>query len=274
MVDPQIISILLGLFVGLVLALTGAGGSVIAVPLLAFFLNLSILQAAPIGLIAVTFAAAIGAIQGLRAGIVRYKAAALMAAFGVALAPAGVWFAHRIPNQWLHLVFSIVLIAVAWRIWKQDLATPTIAEENPAFACAVNPATSKLFWTASCTKRLITVGSLSGFLSGLLGVGGGFVIVPTLRKFSNLALNAIVATSLAIIALVSAVSVASYMLHGQINWQIAMPFMLATATGMLAGRTLAGKLSSQFTQRSFAILAWLIAAMLIYQWVNITLFGS
>ena len=274
MVDPQIISILLGLFVGLVLALTGAGGSVIAVPLLAFFLNLSILQAAPIGLIAVTFAATIGALHGLQAGIVRYKAAALMAAFGVLLAPAGVWFAHRIPNQWLHLVFSVVLIAVAWRIWKQDLTTSTKAEENPAFACAVNPATSKLFWTASCTKRLIAVGSLSGFLSGLLGVGGGFVIVPTLREFSNLALNAIVATSLAIIALVSAVSVASYMLHGQINWQIAMPFMLATATGMLAGRTLAGKLSSQFTQRSFAILAWLIAAMLIYQWVNITLFGS
>lgn len=274
MLDPLIISILLGVFVGFVLALTGAGGAILAVPLLAFFLNLTILQAAPIGLTAVTFAATIGAIHGLRAGIVRYKAATLMAAFGVLFAPVGVWAAHRLPNQWLNLVFSVVLMVVAWRIWRQGHAAPAVTEDNPSFACAVNPATSKLFWTASCTKRLIAVGAVSGFLSGLLGVGGGFVVVPTLRKFSNLALNAIVATSLAIIALVSAVTVVSYMLHGQIIWQIAIPFTFATAMGMLVGRTLAGRFSSQFTQRSFAMLAWLIAAVLIYQWAEITWFGS
>jgi len=274
LLDPLIISILLGLFVGFVMALTGAGGSILAVPLLAFCLNLSLLEAAPIGLTAVTFAATIGAIHGLRAGIVRYKAATLMAAFGVLFAPLGVWLAHRLPNQWLNLIFSVVLMVVAWRTWRRDLATPTMTEDNPSLACAVNPATSKLFWTASCTKRLIAVGGLSGFLSGLLGVGGGFVVVPTLRKFSNLGIDAIVATSLAIIALVSAVSVASYLLHGAMNWLIAIPFMFATAFGMLAGRTLAGKLSSQYTQRSFAVLAWLIATVLIYQWAKIMLFGN
>lgn len=265
MFDPLIVSILLGLFVGFVLALTGAGGAILAVPLLAYFLNLSILQTAPIGLIAVMFAATIGAVQGLRAGDVRYKAAVLMATFGVMLAPAGVWFAHRVPNQWLSLIFSAVLIFVAWRMWMQSQLTAEMNEEKSAPVCAVNPATSKLFWTASCTRRLITVGSLSGFLSGLLGVGGGFVIVPTLSSVSNLEMKSIIATSLTIIALVSAVSVGSYLLHGDINWKIAFPFSLATAFSMLAGRIFAGKLSNQFTQRSFAILAWLIAVLLIIQ---------
>ena len=81
MFDATIISIAIGLFIGLVLALTGAGGSILAIPLLVFGLNLSLTQAAPIALLAVMLASSIGAIQGLHKGIVRYKTALLMASF-------------------------------------------------------------------------------------------------------------------------------------------------------------------------------------------------
>ena len=259
MLDPQIISILLGLFVGFVLALTGAGGTVIAVPLLAFSLHLSIAAAAPIGLLAVALAASIGAFQGMRAGIVRYKAATLIASCGILFAPFGVWVAHRTPNAVLSVIFAVVLLFVSWRMWQQSTQAETLNNPKIAPACAVNPATSKLFWTARCTQWLIVTGSFAGFISGLLGVGGGFVIVPTLKKFSNLALQSIVATSLAVVALVSTVSVAAYLYHQQMHWQIAVPFTLATIAGMLAGRMFSGKISNQIVQRGFSFLAGFVA---------------
>lgn len=263
MLDPLMISVALGLFVGCILALTGAGGSILAVPLLAFSLHLSMAEAAPIGLLAVMVAAITGAVQGLSIGIVRYKAALLIAAMGIACAPVGVWLAHRAPNQVLTLVFAAVLTYVAWRMWQQSAQISALDEAKLAPACAVNPATSKLFWTAPCTHRLIATGSLAGFLSGLLGVGGGFVIVPTLRQVSNLEMKSIVATSLAVVALVSATGVIAYLSHGGMQWKIALPFTLATVVGMLAGRLLEGKLSNQATQRGFAVLAFSIAMMML-----------
>ena len=257
------ISIGLGLFVGLVLALTGAGGSILAIPLLAIFLHLNMTQAAPIGLLAVMLAASVGAVQGLRIGIVRYKAATLIAACGLLLAPIGVWLAHQMPNSLLSLVFVAVLAFVAWRMWQQSSSMADAETEKPAPACAVNPATSRLFWTAPCTHRLIATGSLAGFLSGLLGVGGGFVIVPTLHKVSNLEMRTIVATSLAVVALISATSVVSYWVHRQIDWAIAWPFTIAAIVGMLVGRLLSGQISNQMTQRGFSVLAGLVALVML-----------
>jgi uncharacterized protein len=261
--DISIISVLLGMFVGLVLALTGAGGSIFAIPLLVFGLNLSITQAAPIALLAVMCAASVGAIQGLQQGIVRYKAALLIAAFGIALAPLGVWLAKRAPTQLLGLIFAAVLIYVAARMWLQNTDAAQTEVLKAESACAINPATSKLFWTATCTKTLILTGSLAGLLSGLLGVGGGFVIVPSLRKVSNFDMQTIIATSLTIIALVSAGSLATYVLHGGINWKIAVPFVISTMLGMFVFRLISHKIPAQISQRSFAVLALIAALMMI-----------
>ncbi len=260
--DINLISIGLGLFVGLVLALTGAGGSIIAVPLLVFSLHLSIAQSAPIGLLAVSLASSVAATHGLHAGIVRYKAAMLIAFSGIVFAPLGVWLARRAPDQLLSLIFAMVLAYVAWRMWKQSMSGLQIESDAAAPACEVNPATSKLFWTALCTKRLISTGSMAGFLSGLLGVGGGFIIVPTLHKVTNLEMKSIVATSLAVIALVSSTTLISYVIQHAINWHIAIPFSLATMIGMFAGRLLSNKISNQTIQRTFACLAFLIAIAL------------
>ncbi|NDB70669.1 MAG: hypothetical protein EB015_22210, partial [Methylocystaceae bacterium] len=192
---------------------------------------------APISLMAIMLSAGVAAGLGLRTGIVRYKAATLLATFGVLCAPLGVYVAHQLPEKVLAILFSIVLLTVSWRSF-QKFQTPTLLigddcddpngcddEEKVEPACAVNPATSKLFWTAPCTKRLILTGGFSGFLSGLLGVGGGFIIVPTLHSISNLETKMIVATSLAVIALVSMASALSYAGNGAILWGIAVPFI-------------------------------------------------
>ena len=169
--EIQLISISLGLFVGFILALSGAGGGIFAIPLLMFGLHLNLTQAAPIALLAVMSAASVGATQGLNKGIVRYKTAILMAAFGIAFAPLGVWLAKRAPTQYLSLIFAVILIYVATRMWKRDFKKVYDNENNPPPDCLLNPATSKLFWSAHCTKRLVITGSVAGLLSGLLGVG-------------------------------------------------------------------------------------------------------
>lgn len=263
MSEIQVISLGLGLFVGFIMALSGAGGGIFAIPLLVIGLNLSLTQAAPIALLAAMSAASVGAIQGLNKGIVRYKTALLMAGFGIAFAPLGVWLAKRISTDYLSLIFAIILVYVATRMWNRDLKKVYDNENNPPPACALNPATSKLFWTARCTKRLVATGSAAGLLSGLLGVGGGFVIVPSLRKVSNFETQTIIATSLAVIALVSAGSVATYLLNGDIIWNIALPFIVSTMLSMFVFRLVSHKIPNKISQRCFAVMAVLAALLMV-----------
>ena len=96
-----------------------AGGAIIAVPLLVFGLHLSMAQAGPVGLLAVALAASAGAVLGWRTRVLRYKAAALMAATGAATgavtSPLGLWLAQRVPNRPVTAVFAVVLAIVAAR---------------------------------------------------------------------------------------------------------------------------------------------------------------
>jgi uncharacterized membrane protein YfcA len=110
---------------------------------------------------------------------------------------------------------------------------------------------------------LVLTGGLTGFLSGLLGIGGGFIIVPALHKVSNLESRTIVATSLAVVAIVSTVSLLSYAGHVVINWYIALPFISGTLVGMLFGRVFAVGIASQTSQRIFGLLAFSIAIVFL-----------
>ena len=257
---PEIISIGLGLFIGIILALTGAGGAILSIPLLIFFLHIDITRAAPIGLFALMLSAGVAAMLGLKTGKVRYKAAGLMAFCGICMAPIGVFLTHYLPSNIIGILFSFVLAFVAWRMWQGSNAEQITVTAAPP--CQINPATSKLFWTAPCTARLGLAGSLAGLLSGLLGVGGGFVIVPVLRKVSDFNMATIIATSLAVIALVSSSGFLTYLLHDSIDWAIALPFGISTLVGTLIGKSFAAQIPTHMSQRGFAVLALIVALVL------------
>lgn len=261
----MLIELGLGVVVGIILALTGAGGGILAVPLLIFGAQQSVAQAGPVGLLAVGMAAALGTILGLRAGNVRYRAALLIAVAGMMLSPAGLWLAHRIDNDWLAIVFAVVLLFVAYRTFRQagSRDDDNLRAEDISVPCIRNADTGRFIWTTRCARALALSGSVAGLLSGLLGVGGGFVVVPALRRYTDLTMKSAVATSLAVIALISITGVVSSAVSGGLNWSVAIPFSAGALAGMAAGRLIAKKLAGPQLQKGFAIVSALVAVGMI-----------
>ncbi len=255
----------LGLAVGLILALTGAGGGILAVPFLVLGAKLRLAEAAPIGLIAVGLAAALGALMGLRAGTVRYKAALLIASCGIFCSPFGLRLARGLPNRPLALGFSALLLYVALRVYRQAGERHTSAAVRGAAPCRIDAVSARLLWTFSCARALALTGALAGLLSGLLGVGGGFVIVPALRRYSELSATAILSTSLAVIALVSLSAVAASAVGGHVNWSVGLPFAAGALGGMALGQPLAARLAGAVLQKCFAGCAALVALTMAFK---------
>lgn len=251
----------LGAAVGVIMALTGAGGGILAVPLLVFAAGLTLSEAAPIGLLAVGISAALGALLGLKAGTVRYRAALLMAATGTAFAPVGVWIGRQVDNQWLSVLFALVLLFVSLRTYRQANRSPKDGDSvvRPDRPCLVSDDTGRFVWTTRCARALAGSGSVAGLLSGLLGVGGGFVMVPAMTRFTDLAMQSIIATSLAVIALVSVSGVATNALAGSLNWSVALPFSGGALAGMLLGRRISAYLKGPALQKGFALVSAAVA---------------
>jgi uncharacterized membrane protein YfcA len=269
---PEISSVspvaaLLGAAVGLVLGLTGAGGGIFAVPALVFGLGWGVPQAGPVALLAVGASAAVGSAQGLRAGLVRYRAAMLMAGIGVCAAPLGTWMAHRLPERWLVGLFAVAMLIVAARMYRASRGNRACAPVGgatdnavPPPPCRLDPATGRLHWTRRVAGTLGAIGAVSGFASGLLGVGGGFVIVPALRRFSDITVHGVVATSLFVIALISAGTVANAWWHDMHPGEQGWLFVAGAVTGMILGRALAPRLAAARLQQIFSTLMAFVAA--------------
>ncbi len=257
----------LGAIVGLILALTGAGGGILAIPLLVWVLHLPLQTAAPIGLAAVGLASAMGAAVGLRQGVVRYRAAAFIGVTGMLFAPLGVALAQRLPAQPLLLVFAAVMAWVGWRSLQAPQGDQGVSADAPSGQpppCLVK-ADGRLDWTTPCARALATTGAASGLLSGLIGVGGGFVIVPALSHRTDLDLRQVQATSLAVIALVSLSGVASAAWHGALDWALALPFATGAMLALLAGQRLALALPAARLKQGFAWLMLAVAASLVFK---------
>lgn len=266
--------IVIGVVVGLVLGLTGAGGSIFAVPLLMAGLGWPMTQAATVSLLAVAVAAAVGSGMAWRHAYVRYRAASLLALVGVLFAPAGIYVADRLQPSILMMIFAAVLAVVAVRMFllavtsKADAAVVRAAvagdgQPSDGKICKVNPATGRLIWTRLVVVTIALIGATTGFLSGLLGVGGGFVIVPALRATTPLSMHSAVATSLMAIAITSLGTVVSGMLQGRaVPLAEALPFVAGSVIGMVLGRRLAPRIAGPHLQQGFAVMAMLVSLVM------------
>ncbi len=257
--------LLLGLAVGAVLGLTGAGGGIFAVPALVFGLEMEIRQAAPLALLAVGAAAGLGALQGLRQGVVRYRAAVMLALAGALTAPLGLMLAHRLPAAWLSVLFAAIMLVVAYRMYRGSRAVASQTGETAPRACRISAQTGRFVWTPRTAVTLGGIGLVSGLFTGMLGVGGGFIIVPALAHFSELRMQSIVATSLMVIALLSAVTVSIAWGQGMAMDAPAWAFLAAAVAGMGAGRLVSNRIPAAALQQLFALACVAVAAMMVWR---------
>lgn len=256
---------LLGLVIGAVLGFTGAGGGIFAVPALVFGLGMDMRSATPVALMAVGAAAMLGALQGLCQGLVRYKAAIVLAAAGTITAPLGIRLAHWLPSWWLNLIFVAVMLVVAYRMLMSSCGAKndggwTMAQSG---VCKVSKETGRFIWNPRTVTTLGSIGAVSGLFTGMLGVGGGFIVVPALGYFSELRMHSIVATSLMVIALLSAVTVFIASGQGLALTAPAWSFSAVALAGMAGARFLAPKIPSMVLQRIFAVACVVVAAMML-----------
>jgi uncharacterized membrane protein YfcA len=260
-----IVAFSLGAAVGIVMGLTGAGGGILAVPLLVLGMHLTVTQAGPIGLLAVGIAAAIGAAIGLKAKTVRYRAALLIAVSGIVMAPVGVWLTHRLDTALLSLAFAGILVWVAYRSFVEYRGSSNMTRCSSTQPCIRNMETGRFMWTSKCAGALSVSGGIAGLLSGLLGVGGGFVMVPALQRSTDLDAKSVVATSLAVIALISLAGVVSSLSTGNLDLKVAAFFAAGSVGGMILGSVLSSRLPSKYLKLAFAVICIAVAVGMIFK---------
>ncbi len=245
-----------GLIVGISLGLTGGGGSIFAVPLLIYGLGVPVGTSIGLSLAAVGLTAGFGAVMRLWAKEVDLRAGLVFAVAGMVLAPAGAWLGTKISAALLLSTFALLMAFVGLRMWRGKAGAGVVP--GP---CVARPGGGL---GPGCYARLTAAGCAAGLMSGLFGVGGGFIIVPALLYVTGMSIHRAVATSLLVIFLISVSGVAAHVAHGQ---QFPMPvtalFIGGGFAGMFAGNALRTRLSGDTLQKVFAIGMWLVAAYML-----------
>ncbi|WP_423823773.1 sulfite exporter TauE/SafE family protein [Salinisphaera sp. SPP-AMP-43] len=270
------LSIVFGVIVGLALGLTGGGGSIFAVPLLIYGLDVAPRNAVAISLIAVALTAASGAIEGWWHAVVERRAAAIFAVAGMIAAPGGVWLGDQVSPQLTVLAFAMLMLVVAARMLIKAQRAPeearvirariaTEAVDDLPTVCRYST-DGRLRLTARCSLVLVAAGLVVGVLSGFFGVGGGFLIVPALMLITEMGIHRAVATSLLVITLIGLSGVASAMLAGrQIDAALTTLFIVGGVIGMGGGRLLAQQLAGRTLQTVFAVAMIIISIFMLFE---------
>ncbi|MFF8036332.1 sulfite exporter TauE/SafE family protein [Streptomyces sp. NPDC016626] len=243
--SPLILALIAGAVVGLALGALGGGGSVLAVPALIYLLGFTPAAATTASLIIVTATSLTALYAHARTGNVRCKAGALFAAAGILPAAAAGAAASRLPQPVLTAAFAAIAALAAVKMLRPSQAstgqTPVVRRAKAA-----------------------GTGAGLGALTGLLGVGGGFLAVPALVTVLAFEIQAAVGTSLLVI---SANSMASLATRGAttagINWAVIGPFTGAAILGAWDGKRLAAKITDTLLQRTFAIVLLAVAAFML-----------
>ncbi|MBF4160927.1 sulfite exporter TauE/SafE family protein [Nocardioides acrostichi] len=272
----------LGILVGLVLGGLGGGGAILTVPLLVFAIGESPADAATSSLVIVGMAAATGAVSHLRARRVDWRSGLVFGLAGVPAALVGSRLSGAVDGRVLMSVFAIVMVAAAASMARGVLSRGSAACSRPAASEAADDApgdyagiagasragTTLLERTVPSTttpqriRRPVAVllsGLGVGLLTGFLGVGGGFVVVPALVLVLGLPMELAVGTSLVVVVINTLASLVARMPDLHVDLAVTAPFAAAAMIATLMGRRLASRLPTAQLQLAFAGLLVLVA---------------
>ena len=232
--------------IGLALGLMGGGGAIITVPVLVYAAQVPPGQAVGMSLAVVGVTSLVGALLKARQGFIHVRAALWFGGTGILGALAGAQLTPLVPPRVLLFLFALLMVAVAvaMLLRKEELLEP-FPECRP--------------WR--CGLAGLAVGVLTGFL----GVGGGFLLVPAMVIFARLPLKVAVGTSLSVIAVNSFAGLAGHWRHTEFNWPLTAGFTAAALVGMGAGLLLTAHVPVRPLSRAFAWFVLAVAGFVLFK---------
>ncbi len=227
------------LVVGLSLGLLGSGGSILTVPVLVYLLNHVDKVAIAESLAIVGGIALVGALPYARQRLVNWRSVLLFGVPGMAGTFFGAWVSQWVPGAVQLVVFAAVILVAAWMMFRQRELALDNAKRRHAIHVALD-------------------GLAVGVLTGFVGVGGGFLIVPALVLLGNLPMREAIGTSLLIIALKSATGLVKYLgvlekLELGVDWTVIAVFVAVGVVGSAVGHRIGGRLNGNQLRRAFAV---------------------
>lgn len=230
-----------GAVIGLLLAVFGGGGSVLATPLLIYLVGVRDPHVA-IGTAAAAVAvnAVVGLVGQAKAGRVKWPCASVFAASGLTGALIGAHLAKQIDGQRLLAGFAVAMAVIGL-----SMLLPKRGAGDPGVRL-----------TAALMLKLAPAGLLTGLAAGFFGIGGGFLIVPGLMAATGMTLAHAAASSLLSVALFGAATSASYAASGLIDWPVFAALVAGGAAGAVAGGPVASRLAghADLARRVFALM--------------------
>ncbi|WP_406090596.1 sulfite exporter TauE/SafE family protein [Streptomyces sp. NBC_01013] len=238
-----ILALVAGAVVGLALGGLGGGGSVLAVPALTYLIGMPPAEAITASLIIVTLTSITALTGHARDGNVVWRTGLLFAAAGIVPAMLAGAVAGHLPQAGLTIAFAVVAGVAALRMLRPAPA-PAAGKVRPAKAGAA--------------------GAGLGGVTGLLGVGGGFLAVPALTRVLNLPMRRAIGTSLLVITINSIAALSARTGTGvHLDWAVIAPFTAAAILGAWDGKRYAQRLSGNTLQRVFACALLAVAAFML-----------
>jgi uncharacterized membrane protein YfcA len=255
----------LGFLIGLSLGALGAGGSILAVPVLVYGAGQGPREATATSLLLVGLAALVGMGTHWRAGRVRVGTGLAFGAAGVGGSLLGSALNQRLDPNVLLLAFSGLIAVAAWRMVTGCPTCTRVGEQQIGTTRGATGGDTAVLTRTAVDPRTITIvvvaGTGVGFLTGLFGVGGGFIIVPALALALELPMPEAIGTSLLVIAVNSGVGLTARLATTTIDWHVTLPFVVAAVAGVLTGGRVADRLDPR---RSLRLFAAVLVAVALY----------
>ncbi len=257
-----IVGHILAACIGISLGLIGGGGSVLAVPILVYIMGVSPKPAIAMTLFIVGFVSLIGVIPHWKKGNVNLKTAFM---FGTATM-LGAYVGAKIANLpfvtgtiQMILFALMMLVAAGFMIYKSSKSTSQPANNELDLNLYPQPICKY------CWLWMISEGLGVGVLTGLVGVGGGFAIVPALVLLGNTPIKEAIGTSLLIITLNSVAGFLGYLGSVPLDWNLMATFTLAASLGTFGGAYLSQFINQQQLQRGFGYFLLVVASFILFQ---------
>lgn len=254
-----LVGLLLALVIGGSLGLLGGGGSILTVPVFVYVLGFGAKEAVAASLAVVGVTSLFGALGHFRAGNVSLRLAAIFGPFAMAGTYAGARLSVFVPEAAQLTLFAAVMLLAAFYMLRNG----GHAGEGRNEAEVISGMTS-----LKPVAFLAAEGVAVGVLTGLVGVGGGFLIIPALVLIGDVPMKQAVGTSLLIIAMKSAAGFTGYLGHVEIPWTFLALFTPAAVAGILAGTYAARFVSHARLEKAFAAFLVAMGSFIIYENVS------